>query len=93
MGQQADSVGARIAQARRELAVRLQRDVSKAELARLLHIGASSVGDWEDNVSKPKGENLVRLADVLGVSAEWIMKGAATLPTRGQSAAARRKEG
>jgi transcriptional regulator with XRE-family HTH domain len=35
----------------------------------------SSVGDWENDVSAPRGENLVRLARLLGVSESWIVGG------------------
>ena len=75
-----DTVGDRIAQARRELAVRLRRDITKAALAEMVGVAASSVGDWEANVSVPKGGNLVQLARVLGVSESYIIAGDALPP-------------
>ena len=72
---QGDTIGKRIAQARRELGVREVRDIPTAELARLMRVPASTVMRWEADLSTPSGANLVKLARVLGVSAEWIQEG------------------
>jgi transcriptional regulator with XRE-family HTH domain len=82
---QRDTVGNRIAQARRELGVRLGKDVLPATLAEMLGVNASTVTRWEANEKAPSGENLIRLAELLGVSATYIMRGgdATTAPRNG----------
>ena len=87
---QGDTIGKRIAQARRELAVREARDIPTAELARLMQVPPSTVMRWEADLSTPSGANLVRLARVLGVSAEWIQEGRAPETQNGAPSQERR---
>ena len=68
-------MGGRISQARRELGVRSGRDILPVHLAELVGVSASTVTRWEADEKEPSGENLIRLAEVLGVSALYIMRG------------------
>jgi len=62
-------IGNRIRSRRRQLGV------TQAKLASKMHIGGSSVSQWENGETSPRGENLYRLAELLEVGAEWILKG------------------
>jgi transcriptional regulator with XRE-family HTH domain len=64
------TAGQRIRQAREA------RDLSTREAAKLIGIGKSTLSEIENGDSKfPSAEVLFRMADVLGVSARWIVFG------------------
>ena len=74
-----NEVGHRIAQARRELGVRLGRDVRPVDVARELKVSQATVSDWESGkTAAPRDELLVRLAGFLGVTPEFLRYGVRT---------------
>jgi transcriptional regulator with XRE-family HTH domain len=66
------TLGARIAQARRELAVRLHRDLSMKEIAEACGVDPSAVSLWEANKKTPREDALAKLAAFLGVTPQWL---------------------
>ncbi len=62
-------LGARIA------ALRRQAGFSQAELAQRLRISASAVGMYEQGRREPAADLLVALADVFGVSVDYLLTG------------------
>ena len=64
-----DMLGERIALLRRGLGW------NQAQLARRLHISTSAVGMYEPGRREPSLEGLVKLADALGVSADYLLTG------------------
>lgn len=55
---------------------RQQKDISQEELADACGIAQSTIGNYETLARKgPSGPVLVRMARVLGVTAEWLMEG------------------
>lgn len=70
-----DTVGARIGQARRELAVRERQDITPTALARRLGVEPSTVLRWERDESPPDRDNIFRLAELLGVDPRWLLTG------------------
>lgn len=72
---QGDTIGRRVAQARRELGVRLWRDVNAAELGRMAELPASTITRIENDQQEPSGGTLVKLARTLGVTERYIMTG------------------
>ena len=48
---------------------------SQTELARQLHISASAVGMYEQGRREPSLEGVVELAEVFGVSADYLLTG------------------
>lgn len=62
-------LGSRIA------ALRAQKGWSQAELARRLHISASTVGMYEQGRREPPLTILVNMAGTLGVSIEYLLTG------------------
>ena len=53
--------------------LRKQAHLTQVELAKLLGIGQSSYADWERGKKKPTQENLVRIAQVLNVSIDYLV--------------------
>jgi transcriptional regulator with XRE-family HTH domain len=95
-------IGARIAQARREMAVRERRDVKPVEIARAVGVSGAAVSEWEAGKSVPRDDLMVRLADYLGVTPAFLRYGdpvrgtltpAQIAEARAKSAAARAHEG
>ena len=66
--------GARIALLRRN------RSMSQLELARALGISASAVGMYEQGRREPPLETVVRLAELFGVSTDYLLRGETILP-------------
>ena len=56
------TLGQRLAQARRELAVRERRDVSQADVADAVGYSRTAVSEWEAGTKMPREEALAKLA-------------------------------
>lgn len=72
---QLDTVGKRLAWARRQLAARQNEDIPPAEIARRLDVPTSTVTRWENDERIPDSENIFRLAGALQVDAQWLRTG------------------
>lgn len=72
------TIGQRIAQARRELAVRRGEDVTPSDLAGMASVSPATVYRWEDGTKKPSEGSLDALSAVLGVTKAYLRYG--TLP-------------
>ena len=53
--------------------LRKQAHLTQVELAKRLGIGQSSYADWERGKKKPTQENLVKIAQVLNVSIDYLV--------------------
>lgn len=62
------------AQRLREL--RKQKDLSQTELGLLAGLHYTHIGRFERGNSRPGGDTLLRLADALGVSSDYLLEGA-----------------
>jgi transcriptional regulator with XRE-family HTH domain len=60
---------------RRIVRLRTERDWSQGELARRLGMSRCRLGKWERGLHGPPVEDLARLADVLGVDLEELVRG------------------
>lgn len=69
------TLGKRIAQARRELAARKQRDVTRNEIAEAVGVDPSTVSLWEADTKVPREKALVALAAYLGVTPAYLRYG------------------
>lgn len=69
------TLGQRIAHARRLLGLREGTDVAVPELAERVGVTAASVYNWEADASEPGRANLAKLATVLGVTPAYIAYG------------------
>jgi transcriptional regulator with XRE-family HTH domain len=69
------AIGKRIAQARREMAVRERRDIRPVEVARAIGVSGAAVSDWENGKAVPGDDNMPRLAAFLGVTPEFLHYG------------------
>lgn len=68
--------GKRIAQARRLLGVRVERDISQGDLAVLVGVaGNSIVWNWEEGIKSPLPKNRTQLSRVLGVTEAYLNYG------------------
>lgn len=69
------TLGRRLAQARREMAVREHRDVTAAEVAKAAGVSSASLSQWENDERVPRDPALLRLAAFLGVSPAYLRYG------------------
>lgn len=53
----------------------VKRNVTNYRMARDLDISEGAVRSWRKGRTEPKGKNLQRLAEYLGVSAAWLLYG------------------
>lgn len=53
--------------------LRKQAHLTQVELAKRLGIGQSSYADWERGKKNPTQENLVKLAQILNVSVDYLV--------------------
>lgn len=67
-------LGARIALLRRN------RSMSQLALAQALGVSASAVGMYEQGRREPPLETVVRLAELFGVSTDYLLRGETVLP-------------
>jgi transcriptional regulator with XRE-family HTH domain len=68
-------LGERIAQSRRVLGVREQRDVTQLDLAKAAGVSGPTVSDWEAGKKVPREAALMKLADYLGVTPAYLRYG------------------
>lgn len=59
---------------------RQQLGLKQNQLARKIDIAATNISMWESGTTSPKGENLIRLANALKVTPEWILYGGEVEP-------------
>lgn len=57
---------------------RLNRNLSKTEFAAAVGVSAPTVTDWEKpfqdgGIAEMKGNNLTKVCEVLGITAEWLL--------------------
>jgi bacteriophage CI repressor helix-turn-helix domain len=52
--------------------VRKSKKITQIELANMLGISQKSYSHWENNKTFPSFENLIKLADLLEVSLDWL---------------------
>lgn len=53
--------------------IRLQAGKSVAEVARLLQVAETSVRNWDNGYKKPSLDLLIRLADLYGVTTDYLL--------------------
>lgn len=98
-----NTLGERIAQARRELGVRTRTDVNPSDVAEALGVSPATVYRWESNEKSPRDDTLAKLAKYLGVTPAYLRYGVVSaddeMPRPGQvtvhrgEPAAKRKRG
>ena len=52
--------------------LRKEKKLTQKELAEQIGIKQNSYSDWETGKSEPSFENLIKLADLLEVSLDWL---------------------
>jgi transcriptional regulator with XRE-family HTH domain len=57
--------------------LRKQKNLSQTELGKLAELHYTHIGRYERGASRPSGDTLKRLADVLGVTSDYLLEGAA----------------
>lgn len=70
------SVGERI------IELRKQQNVSQGELAKALHISRQAVSKWENDLSLPDTEKMIRLAELLDTDIEYLSSGRRSMGRR-----------
>ena len=52
--------------------LRFEKGLTQKELAEQIGIKRNTYSDWENGKTEPSFENLVKLADLLDVSLDWL---------------------
>lgn len=67
-------------------ALRQEKDLSQEQLAERLEVSRQAVGKWESGQSRPDMDKLVALAELFGVSTDYLLKedGESPRPARGR---------
>lgn len=60
---------------KRLTAAREEKKMTKTAFAKAVGVSQPTVTDWENGVMRPKGDNLLKIGRVLGVSPDWLMRG------------------
>ena len=51
---------------------RKEKGYTQEQMANILEIGQSAYAKWENDRTEPSFENLIKLADLLEVSIDWL---------------------
>lgn len=70
-------IGARLAQLRRAAGLARGERLTQQRLAELVGVHTATVTAWEIGKQRPEGENLEKLAGVLGVDTDFLVRGPA----------------
>lgn len=54
--------------------LRIERDLTQAQLAKIIGVHRNMVYGWETGKFKPRGENLLKLADALDCDARELIQ-------------------
>lgn len=52
--------------------LRKEKGYTQEQMANILEIGQSTYAKWENDRTEPSFENLIKLADLLEVSLDWL---------------------
>ena len=58
--------------------LRIKTGMTQRELAQKLHVGPSAIGMYEQGRREPSVETLIQMADLFGVSLDYLMAGRMT---------------
>lgn len=53
--------------------VRKAKKLSQTELAEMLHVHQTAVSQWENGKTEPDMDNLCRIADIFGVTVDYLL--------------------
>lgn len=53
--------------------LRAEKNISQAQLAKLLHVSQQTVGKWETDTSTPNPETLVKIAEIFGITVDSLL--------------------
>lgn len=53
--------------------LRLEKGLTQLELSKILNIGRSSIGEWENMRNEPSLEMLVKIARFFGVTTDYLL--------------------
>ena len=71
--------------------LRKQRGMTQMELAEALDVSRQAVSRWEQGVSEPSTENLIKIGQLLGVPVDALVNGDAQSPPEADTQAAEAK--
>ncbi len=53
--------------------LRKAENISQTQLAKLIGVAQSNISDWENNISRPEYEKLVKIAQIFDVSVDYLL--------------------
>ena len=54
-------------------ALRLEKGLSQPQLAQLVGVSNGIISIWENNINEPKASYIKKLAEIFGVSADYLL--------------------
>ena len=63
------------------LALRTEQGLSQGDLAEKLEVSRQSVSKWETGQATPDLDKIIKLADLFGVTTDYLLTGKPTLPS------------
>ena len=54
---------------------RKEKGLSQEKVAEYMEVSRQAVTKWENNISRPSSENLIKLAEFFGVSMDELLRG------------------
>lgn len=54
--------------------LRISRNLSQFQLGKLIGVSDKAISKWENGYTKPKATSILKLSEVLSVSAEELLK-------------------
>ena len=53
--------------------LRKSDNMSQCQLAKKIGVAQSNISDWENNISRPEYENLIKIAEIFDVTSDYLL--------------------
>lgn len=53
--------------------IRKKENIKQEELGKFLNVGSTTISNWENNVSQPSIEQIIKIANYFNVSTDYLM--------------------
>lgn len=69
-----DNIGGEVCIMKRLMELRREANLTQAALGKLLNAAQNSVSNWENGTREPSNADLIKLADLFGVSTDYLLE-------------------
>ena len=53
--------------------LRLERNLTQPQLAKMVGVAKSTISYWENGINEPKASYIIKLAEVFGVTTDYLL--------------------